>query len=359
MYRLDVLNDAFDELTQEPTAEEPAPEPAPETEPLEAEATPEPESEDKPDRARDESGRFAKAVEEKPAPKAKPVPAPKTEKVAPLEQKPAAPVAAPPAPAPVKAPQSWKPAAREAFAKAPPEVQQEALRREAEVTRVLNETADARRTVESVQRALAPYESIARANGMDAMSYTGSVLQTAAVLQMGTPQQKAQAFATLLHQFQPDLDAINALLQGQQPQHQPQQAQPVDVNRLVNEALEQRFGMAQQQRAGQDWEAFQATQPEFLGDVKADMIEVLELASKQGRNLTYQQAYDRACKLNDDVSSIIGQRKAAEAARTKQQATEKAKAARSSPKSQPTAAPAAQPAGRRAVLEAAYDDRES
>jgi hypothetical protein len=360
--RRSVLEAAFDKMN-----EDPAPEPveaAPEVEPVEPAGEPA-EEPAKPDRPRDPAGRFAKA-EDKPAP-AEPKPAKATKPAAapaPVDPaKPAAAEAKPPEPAApaapsVKAPQSWKPAAREAFAKAPPEVQQEVARREAEIARALNETAEARRTVEQVRSTLSPYEGIARANGMDPMQFAGTVLQNAAVLQMGTPAQKAQLVAGIIGAYGIDVDAVNTAMQNPQAPVAPQQhQQPQDVGRMVEQALQQRIHAAQQSRANTAWQEFQASAPEFLADVQGDMAEILELAGRQGRNMTFQQAYDRACKLNEDVASILAQRKAAADATARNAATQKAKAAASSVKpSQAAAVGAAQPTDRRELLSRRYDE---
>jgi hypothetical protein len=297
-------------------------------------------------RARDEKGRFAPK-----APEAKPEPA----AAKPADPKPA-PEAKPPEPKPepaahVKAPQSWKPQAREAFAKAPPEVQQEVMRRESEIARALNETADARKTVEQVRQTLQPYEAIARANGMDAMQYAGSVMQTAAVLHMGSQQQKDALIARLIGMYGASVDGINAHLQGQAPQAQaaPQQA-PQDVSALVQQEFQRVAQEAQQQRAASAWEEFQATEPEFLEQVKPAMREILHLAGQQGRNMTYQQAYDRACKLDEEVSAVLDQRKSADAARAQAPTVQRAKVAGSSIKATP-AATAIRPAGPRSLRE--------
>jgi hypothetical protein len=147
---------------------EPVTEAAPEADETQPTETTQPEA-TKAERVRDDSGRFTKAgdkpVTEKPpaAPKgdvhgaaqaapptgpgkvegAAPSPAPSTEPVKPD--------------APVKLPSSWKPAAREALAKAPREVQEEALRIDREVRQVMQESAEAKRTAETVTRTLAPF----------------------------------------------------------------------------------------------------------------------------------------------------------------------------------------------------------
>jgi hypothetical protein len=355
---LDAAIEKAAEHLNAPAEVEPAPDPVVEAA-AEAEAAPAGETPaQKAQRERDEKGRFAPKAEktiEKPAAAARDgtaSPAKPAGQGTPAAAPPSAAAGqpAPEASAAVKPPQSWTPAAREAFAKAPPEVQAEVVKREREIARTLQDTAHARQTAEQVQRTLAPYETIARANGMDAMSYAGSVLQTAAALHLGTPQQKAQAFAALIQQFQPDLEAINSFLQGQAPRGQPQQApQP-----QVDYRAEMRRVMLEE-RARQEAEAFLANQPEFLDDVKDDMLLIRERAVAAGRNMTWPEAYDRACKLNENVSRVLDQRKAAEQLRTPQPVTEAARRAASSVRSRPAAAPAAQPKGLDGALAAARE----
>lgn len=336
------------------------PEPGPTETVTTADVAPEPAP--KPE-ARDEKGRFAPKAE---TPSEKPTAAPKAANGAaptapPVGQGKAAGAATLPAPAAesvppapsVKAPQSLTPAAREAFAKADPVLQAEIAKREKEVSRTLQETAQARHYVQQVQASLAPYETIARANGTDAMTWAGGALQMAASLYAGTPAQKAQTIARAIAISGVDLEAINAVLSGQpDPKGQPAQPAP-DVRSLV----EQQFRAVQQQyeakAADQTLATFLATEPEFIDDVWQDMQAVLQAAASQGRNLTLQQAYDRACKLNDDVQGVVEKRKAAEAQRTATAATAKARAAAGFPRSQPAAAPAAQPKGIDAAMAAA------
>lgn len=253
----------------------------------------------------------------------------------------------------IKAPQSWTPAAREAFAKAPPEVQREVTRRETEITRTLQETAQARQVASQVRETLAPFEGLARANGMDSLRYAGSVMQTAAALHMGTPVQKAHIVAQLIRAYAIDVDGVNAVMQGQAPAQTAQP--PQDVGQLVEQALQARIQQATETRATQAWQEFESNAPEFLADVKDAMREILMVAGQQGRTMTYQQAYDRACKMDEGVSETLAQRKSAAAARTAQPVTPAARAAASSIRSRPAVAPAAQSKGLDAAMRAAAD----
>jgi hypothetical protein len=341
---------------------EPAPEAAPATE------TPAPESASAAaQRARDEAGRFAKAAEkaaaQKPpaAPKgdvhgaaqaAPPAGPGKAEGAASLPAPSAEPVK--PAEPPVKLPSSWKPAAREALAKAPREVQEEALRIDHEVRKVMQEAAPLKQRMAEIERTLQPFEGLARANGMDATAYAGSVLQTAAQLFQGPVQARRAIVAQLIQQAglagDEDLAAISQHLANPQAafRQQPPQQQAPDVRSEIQRVIEE-------ERTQAALQAFQATNPEFLDDVWPDMVAVIEADKRAGRNPDLKRAYDRACRMNEDVAKILEQRKAVETTRTATAATQAAKAAAVSIKSQPAAPVRAKPKGLDGAMAAARE----
>jgi hypothetical protein len=249
-----------------------------------------------------------------------------------------------PAPHAVKAPQSWTPAAREAFTRAPPEVQAEVARREAEITRAMNDAAPAKKMAEQVQRTLQPFEGIARANGMDLMSYAGSVMQTAAQLFQGPPGNRAQLIAQLIKQAGVNPEDVNPYLSGEaQPQARQQPAfdPRAEVQRVMAEER-QRIEAEQNQSAVQE---FLTTQPEFVNDVWPDMVAVINADRAAGRKPDIAKAYDRACRMNEDVSKVLESRKAADAARAQAPTVRAAKAAAVSIKPSAAAATPGRPSG--------------
>jgi hypothetical protein len=352
------MEKAAAELETEPAETPATPEPA-----TAVEAAPEAKEQTAAQRARDEAGRFASAP--KPEKPDKP-PEPKAETRTPVPPKgPTAQTPQPTTPEPpaisVKAPQSWKPAAREAFAKAPPEVQQEALRRESEITRTLNETAQARQFAQTTHQAISAYEGVARTRGQDSMTWAGEALQERAILQAGPVTQRAPILARMLAEGGQDLiQQVASLLDGQAaPQHAPQQ-QPVNIQAEVQRIIQAERQQVMASHADQTVRAFVATQPEYLNDVANDMIAVLTAASQSNdpalRNMTPEEAYDRACWMNPEIRERIQKSKQAEAARTPQPVTEQQRRAATSVRSQPAPAPVGKPKGVRASLERAADD---
>jgi hypothetical protein len=355
----EALEKASQEMESSPVEAEPVSTPEPEVVDVAPETVEtKTETEKSPlERARDDEGKFAKASKAKSVtPKESAGVAPEAKAADGAEEEAPSP---PPPPAPVvstlKAPASWKPAAKEAFSKAPPEVQAEIHRREGEITRTLQETAEARKTMETVRQTLAPFEGLARANGMDSIKYAGSVMQTAAALSMGSQTQRAHIVAQLIASYGIDVDSVNAVMQGQVPQQSPAQQQ-IDPRAVVREEIAALRQQAQQERASSLWRDFSSKAPEFLDTVKDDMVVILNDAARVGKDITYQQAYDKACRLNDEISGIISQRQAAQAARAPGTVTAATRAAASSPRSRPAAPPGGvQPRDVRGALEAAAE----
>ena len=315
-------------------------------------------SKDKPaagERARDERGKFAKA---KPAATAAPAAKDaKTTTAPPVAGATTATAAVEPK---WKAPQSWKPLAREAWAKLPPEVQEEVARRESEVPRALQEAATARQFQAQVMEAVRPYEMIARAAGQHPVQYAVNLMQVAAQLQTGAPTQRAAIVAGIIRDYGIDVTQLAAALDGQPgAQGQPREHQPpMDPRAIVREELERAQKSALASRSTREVEGFVKAH-EFAGDeeVRDLMASLIESAARRGVDLSMDDAYSRAVAAHPDYAKVMTQRQAAQAATTARAATERARAAGSSVRSDSAAAPngAAQPKTIREALEAAAD----
>lgn len=332
----DVIGEAAAELTAAATPEPtPAAEaPAPVVEAA-AEATPAEESaEAKAERARDlKTGQFTKAQKEA-ADKAakaaaKPVEPQKATKPAEAQ---AAPVEAQkPAEAALKAPQSWKPAARDKWANLPPEVQAEAIRIDREVKQVLEQSAPARKFQENFERTLTPYMPMLRAGGADPLNAIQNMAQTFHTLQSGTTEQKARLIFEAMRANRIPVEAINTYLQDPDAAPPQQAAAPVQQQDDVEARVMQRIHAQQAQTFWADF----ATKHEFFQDVRADMGLLMKAAAESGRQMTPEDAYNRALALNDSVQEALAQRKQAAAATQQSQAATQARAAAVSVRSQP------------------------
>ena len=354
----DDLSAAFDKVEQ---AAEPAP--APPEAPQDAVASSEPVgvkvgSDGKP---RDEKGRYLSpekvAIGGEEAKKAESPP--KVEDglaKPPVEAAPAEPTPTPEVEKPkFRAPASWKPTAREGWDKLPPDIQQEVMRREKEISSTLNETVEARQTYQKFKETVGPYEHMFRAEGIEPIQGIGNIIRTTAALATGPQQTKAQIIATLIKSYGVDIATLDALLAGQTPQQGvTQQAPPYDprVDQLLRQ-IEQAKAQKETQLQRQAQEALSEIEAEeFFDDVREDMADLLEVAAKRGVAMSPKDAYNRAVMLHPEVSKVLEQRKAA----ATQGATQRAMAAASSVRAQPTAAPAG-PVGDsiKDALESAWD----
>lgn len=353
--------------TSTPVEASPTPGPveaAPEATVAAAEESPKPDSESK---GRDGKGRFQRG-ERAIKPTARP--AQKLEaSVAPAPTKPgvaAAPVAtgtpAATPPAELKAPQSWKAGTREKWGALPPEVQQEVYRREKETAAALQQASQARELHSAFTQTVQPYLGMIQAEGGQPMAAIGNLLQTAAALRTAPAGHKAQLIANMVRTFGVPIEALDAALSGQpMPQGQGHQ-QAVDPNAIARQVMQQvtqglqtQRQQATQQRYVTQMQDF-ASKHEFYDDVREYMADLLEVAGRRGIELTPEDAYNRSCEMHPEISKVHAQRKAVQQANATVASTQRARAASSSIRSQPSGAVSApQPAGRRAALEAAFE----
>jgi hypothetical protein len=345
---------------------EPAPEPT-----LEPVAAPEPvaaapdlaaEPAPSPGRARDESGRFApkpkEAPEGAPAAPAKPVVA---GGMKPAAVSPAA-VGSPAAPEPkptAKPPQSWSPAAREKWANVPAEIQEHVLKREGEVTRALQESAKARQFETEFRETFRPFEGFMAAAGHTPMESLRSLAQTAAALQTAPPAHRAQIVAQIINGYGVDLGALNAALQGAPvPQQQSQSVDPSQIAQQVRQSLLEEIQGQREQKLASEWEtkvSGYAEKFEFFDDVRDDMADLSAVWSKRNPgklpdDATVEKWYNQSVALHPEVSGVVQQRKAAEAAKVQIASTQRSKAAGSSIKPIPVES-VTRSTGRRSIRE--------
>jgi hypothetical protein len=357
----------------------------------EEEAAPEveaaPEAEDKPGRERGADGKFAKkadaATEQKPIAKA-------AAAVAAAE---AAPVEEPPKPAAevLKAPSSLKAQAREAFAKAPRELQEDVIRIDKEVRQVMQQSAEARKFEGAFREMITPYVGLIRSeqrgrafNPLEAIS---AVMDTAVALRTGQPGAKAdligemvnaygvppdQLIAKILKSYRGDMkqldESVARLMEGHAPSGAGQQPAPQDFrDPRLDQFIEQRDQEAEERKRTlfaekkAEVEAF-AAKNEWYEDVRADMGRLFAVAKEANEAITLQEAYDTALALpkHKGIQGILGQRAQAAAIAAKKKAVVKARNAGSSVRGSPTGTATPEPAtnSRRASIESAMSEND-
>lgn len=268
-----------------------------------------------------------------------------------------------------KAPASWRPEVREHWAQLPETVRAEVARRETEVQRTLQETAQARQYAESISKAFQPYEAYIRAEGANPLQVIDNLMGTAVRLRTSTGPELANLMAGMVQQFgtgrfgQQFIEMLDSALAGNAPRQDPAQMQIQQTIQQQLAPVQQFMSQFQQAQAAQQAQVAQQaatevetfiSQVEFGNDVRAEMADLMEVAARRGQQLTMQDAYRQACLMNPQVRAAIQARHKSRQAQSQTGVAQKARAAAVSvPSSGPSMAPRQQPDDIRSAIEAA------
>ena len=224
----------------------------------------------------------------------------------------------------IKAPIDWSPKEREDWSRIPRHLQDKIMQREAATSNLMQETAEARRTHADFGGLVQQYGSVLSGVAGDTpMQAVESLFSTVANLRMGSPIQKAQVIADLVNNFGVDINALDTTLSGQMPEQGPNAEMEQRLDQMLKERMapftqyEQQMQMQQQQQQQQlQHQAVSEIQTlaesgkaEFFNHVRLEMADLIEVAGKNGRNLTTEQAYNIACSSNPEISEVLEQRK--------------------------------------------------
>ena len=209
-------------------------------------------------------------------------------------------------------PKSLKLEMKAHWEKAPPELRQAIAQREADFERGINNYKSRDAEAKQITDLFQPYEWMLRNENATPATAIAPLLQTAALLRTGTPQQKSQAVAQMIQQFQIPLDQVASHFNGQpQPQdnHYNQLAQQVQqltqhITQSQYEAQKQNESRAlsviQQFAADPANAHFEAVQDRMLTLLQAPHI--LGDTGLMSEREKLQLAYDTAIRLDPAIS---------------------------------------------------------
>lgn len=218
-------------------------------------------------------------------------------------------------------PMDWDAELRESWKDLPAKVQEKVAAREQHMAQTMQGTAQARQLADQFGGVANRYGSVMAAEGVqNPVQMFDTVMQTVSELRMGTTQQKANKIAQLIQNYGVDIETLDSALAGTISGEPAAQSGNPDMEAMidqrmqpVNEMMQQLAYMQQQKQyasqneAAQEVEAFKA-KAEFLNDVRHDVADLIDLATKQGRQMTLQEAYDKACAMNPQISGVLSQR---------------------------------------------------
>jgi hypothetical protein len=196
--------------------------------------------------------------------------------------------------------------------KAPPELRQAIAQREADFERGITNYKSRDAEAKSITDLFQPYEWMLRNENATPATAIAPLLQTAALLRTGTPQQKSQAVAQMIQQFQIPLDQVASHFNGQpqqQDNHYNQLAQQVQqltqhITQSQYEAQKQNESRAlsviQQFAADPANAHFEAVQDRMLTLLQAPNI--LGDTGLMSEREKLQLAYDTAIRLDPSIS---------------------------------------------------------
>jgi len=223
-----------------------------------------------------------------------------------------------------KAPNSWKPGAREDWGKIPAAARAEIGRREIEIQRELSQTATVRRFANDLATVIQPHLPIIQAQKTTPLAAIDTLMKTASSLYQGNQEQKSRIVAQIIQDYGIDVRILDKVLSAQpvppnfggqnngsvNPIAVPPWAQPIFSFMTQAEAARQQREMDMQTDATAEVEAAKVDMP-FLDDLREDVADILEFAAKRGKVVTLAQAYERAVSLDPEISKIANQRKLA------------------------------------------------
>jgi hypothetical protein len=230
----------------------------------------------------------------------------------------------------IKPPLGFSPESREHWKDVPEIVKEQIHKREVEIAKAMETTAQARRTTNALNQLAQSYAPVMAAEGAtDPLQAIQGLFDTVAQLRLGSPQQRAEKMAALISHYGVDIGALDAALVGEpvpeqvQGQHHietllDQRLAPINnMMETLNQMQMQKQGNAQQDAVAEVQEF--GKNAEFLNDVRNDMADLIEMANARGMSMTLEEAYNKACALNPQIQAVLNQRSEAERLKTEQE----------------------------------------
>lgn len=217
----------------------------------------------------------------------------------------------------------------EAFQAAPEVLKNAFLRRSEDMHKGLEQFKEKAQIGAAMEQVIAPFMRDIQAVGVTPDVAIRSLLASERALRYGTPEQKIQMLSKLANDYNIPLNSV-AEYQASQPQVDPQ------VQSLQSE-LQQMRGWIQQQNQQREWNERQGLNSQIdafakdpahthFEEVRNDMAGLLQA----GMASDLKDAYEKAIYANPSVrAKVLAEQQAASAAKAKQEAAEKAQAARS------------------------------
>lgn len=220
-----------------------------------------------------------------------------------------------------RAPVAWRGPVKEKWEALPEDVRAEISRREREMAQTLSRTDTERRYASEMFGAIKPYEALLNKLGASHVDAVKHLFEMTHVMHTGTQQQKAELIAELFFRHEVPIQLVDQVL----IRRLNGQADPADpVRNLVQQELapvRELLAQMQQARAGAGVAVQQKAQQtleelyndpdigDMVDEVREDMADLLDLATKRGQVLPLRDAAVRAILAHPELGDIYQQRR--------------------------------------------------
>ena len=265
-------------------------------------------------------------------------------------------------------PTNWKGGAKGEWANVPLSVRQEVHRIESEVAKVMQEAAPLRQFHQQFQQTMAPYMARIESYGTQPVQAIGNLLKADYLLSSAPKQQRAQLMAQFIKDYEVDIVELDNALSGSAPSNP--QGQQSDVEQRIMQQVQQMvapFYQQQQNQTRQLQERATTTVQSmsqdhikypYFNEVREDMADIVEMMAKRGVDISMEDAYARATRINPDVSSQLEKQVTVQSANQQHLQAQRARNASSSITGAPASGGGGQFTGNgdlRSSLEAAFN----
>lgn len=217
---------------------------------------------------------------------------------------PAKDASSPDAPTPYdNAPASWKGDAKEVWAELPEKARREVTRRERQIERTLQDTAQSRQVAEEFNGVANQYEERLRDWGTTPTSAFKQFMDADRSLSSGSMSSRAATLVGIIKEYGIDIGALDSALAGADPDPL------LDVDARVQELVHQQMAPFREQISRQEQGQSQqmvemidnmANSPEFpyFEDVREEMADLIEINMRRGVAINLPDAYRKIVGYN-------------------------------------------------------------
>lgn len=218
-------------------------------------------------------------------------------------------------------PVAWKGPLKDEWKSLSEPVRREIQRREREIAQTLSRTDEERRYANAIYSAIKPYEHHILAENSNHVQAVQHLFQMSHIMRSGSVAQKADLIAELFFRHDVPIIAVDDALKRRLGGGQPAPADPVrqalqqelqPIREFMNSVAQTRARSTEKvaTSAQQEWTDLQADSEigDLLEDVREDIADILDIASKRGRVVPLRDAAVRAIMAHDELGPIYQQR---------------------------------------------------